>query len=44
MAASPYSSQFQSPLLGDKVAYGIGLAYRAASLCSLSGRYDNPMP
>ncbi len=44
MAASPYSSQFHSPLLGDKGDHGIGLAYRAASLCSPTGRYDNPIP
>jgi len=29
---------------GDKVGYGIGLSYWPASICSLSGRYDNPMP
>ncbi len=27
----------------DKVDYGIGLSYRRASLCSLTGRYDNPV-
>jgi hypothetical protein len=39
-----YSSQIHSPLLGAKADYGIGLSYRPASLCSLTGRYDNPMP
>jgi hypothetical protein len=28
---------------GDKVDYGIGLSYRPASLCSLTGRYDMSM-
>jgi hypothetical protein len=32
------SSQIHSLLLGDKVDYGIGLSYRPASLCSLTGR------
>jgi hypothetical protein len=27
----------------DKVDCAIGLSYRPASLCSLTGRYDNPM-
>ncbi len=40
----PFCNQIHSPLLGDKVDYGIGLSYRPASLCSLTGRYDNPMP
>jgi hypothetical protein len=30
--------------MGDKVDSGIGLSYRPASLCSLAGLYDNPMP
>jgi hypothetical protein len=30
--------------LGDNVNSGIGLSNRPASLCSLAGRYDNPMP
>jgi hypothetical protein len=34
-------SQIHSHLLGDKV--DIELSYRAASLCSLTGRYDNPL-
>jgi hypothetical protein len=37
-------SQIHSPGLGDIVDYGKGLSYRPASLCSLAGRYDNPMP
>ncbi len=36
-------SQINIPLLLDKVDYGIGLSYRPASLCSLTGRYGNPM-
>jgi hypothetical protein len=28
----------------DIVDSGIGLSYRPVSLCSLAGRYDNPMP
>ncbi len=28
----------------DIVDSGLGLSYRPASLCSLTGRYDNPMP
>jgi hypothetical protein len=35
------SSQIHSPWLGDKVNFGLGLSYRPASLCSLTGRYDN---
>jgi hypothetical protein len=42
--AAPLCNQIQSPLLGDTVAYGIGLSYWSASLCSLTGRFDNPMP
>ncbi len=40
------SSQIHSPLLGDKVDYGIGLSYWPASLspCSLAGRYDSLIP
>ncbi len=34
----------QSLTGGDKVDYGIGLSYWPASLCSLAGRYENPMP
>jgi hypothetical protein len=37
-------SQIHSQILGDKFDYGISLLYRPASLCSLTGRYDNPMP
>jgi hypothetical protein len=29
---------------GDTVKSVIGLSYQPASLCSLAGRYDNPMP
>ncbi len=36
--------QILSPWLGDIVASGIALLYWPASLCSLAGRYDNPMP
>jgi hypothetical protein len=37
--------QIHSPLKGwDIVGSGIGLSYRPASLCSLAGRYGNPMP
>ncbi len=36
-------SQIHSSLLGDKVDYGIGLSYRPAILCSLTGRYDSQM-
>jgi hypothetical protein len=35
--------EFIVPEWGDKVDSGIGLTYRSASLCSLAGRYDNPM-
>ncbi len=34
--------QIHGFLLGDKVDYGIRLSYRPASLCSLTGWYDNP--
>jgi Pyruvate/2-oxoacid:ferredoxin oxidoreductase delta subunit len=37
---SETSSQIHSPLLGDKVDYGMGLSYRPASLCCLTGRYE----
>jgi hypothetical protein len=37
-------SQIPSPWMSDKVDSGIGLSYRQANLCSLAGRYDNPMP
>jgi hypothetical protein len=37
------SSQIHSPLLGDKVDYGIGLSYRPAHIYSLTGRNYNPM-
>ncbi len=36
--------QIRSPWLGTIVDSGIGSSYRPASLCSLSDRYDNPMP
>ncbi len=36
--------QIRSPWLGTIVDSGIELSYRPASLYSLSGRYDNPMP
>jgi hypothetical protein len=35
--------QILSPWLGDIVDSGIGMLYRPASLCSLAGRYDNPL-
>ncbi len=35
--------QILSPWLGDIIDSGMGLSYRPASLCSLAGRYDNPM-
>ncbi len=35
--------QIHRPLVGDVVDSGIVLTYRLASLCSLTGRYDNPM-
>jgi hypothetical protein len=44
-AAQP-CSQIRSPLLADKVDYGIGLSYRPIhhpTICSLTSRYDNPM-
>jgi len=37
-------SQILSPGLGDIVDYGKGLWYQPASLFSLAGQYDNPMP
>ncbi len=38
-------SQILSSWLGDIVDSGIGLSYRpATSLCSLTDRYDNPIP
>jgi hypothetical protein len=33
-----FTSQIHSPLLGDKVDYGIRLSYRPASLCSLTSQ------
>ncbi len=39
----PASGQILSPWLGDIVDLGIELSYRHASLCSLAGRYDNPV-
>jgi hypothetical protein len=36
--------QFIVPDWGDLVNYDTGLSYRPASQCSLTGRYDNPMP
>jgi hypothetical protein len=38
------SGKFIVPDWGDIVGSGIGLSYRPSSLCSLAGRYDNPMP
>ncbi len=38
-----FCNQIHSPLLEDEVDCGIGLSYRLAILCSLTGRYDNPM-
>ncbi len=38
------SSQILSPWPGDIVDSGIGLSYRSASLCSLAGWYENPLP
>jgi hypothetical protein len=43
-AGTESSSQIRSPRLGDIVDSGIGLSYRAASLYSLEGRYENPVP
>ncbi len=41
---SPHSeAKFIDPWLGDIVDSDIRLSYRPASLCSLAGRYDNPM-
>ncbi len=37
-------TKFIDPWMVDIVDSGIGLLYRPASLCSLAGRYDNPMP
>ncbi len=37
-------AKFIVPNWGDKVDSGVGLSYLPASLCSLAGRYDNPMP
>jgi hypothetical protein len=42
-----FSSQILSPWLGDIVDSGIGLSYRRTglpALCSMAGRYYNPMP
>ncbi len=36
-------SQIHRPWLGSIVDSGIGLSYLPASLCSLAGRYNNPM-
>ncbi len=41
---SETSIKIHSPRLRDKVASGKGFAYRPVRLCSLAGRYDNPMP
>jgi hypothetical protein len=38
------NSQILSPWLRNIVDSRIGLSCRPASLCSLAGRYDNPMP
>ncbi len=43
-ALSWTSSKIHSLWMGDIVDSGIGLLYRPASLFSLGGRYDNPMP
>ncbi len=37
-------ARFIVPDWGDKVNSGTGLSYRPASLCSLTGLYENPMP
>jgi hypothetical protein len=37
------SCKIHIPWMGDIVDSGIGWSYRPASLCSLVGRYDNPM-
>jgi hypothetical protein len=37
-------AKFFVPDREDKVDSGIGLSYRAASLCSMADRYDYPMP
>ncbi len=36
--AAPLCNQIHSPFIGDKVAYGIRLSYRPASLCKLTDR------
>ncbi len=36
-------AKFVSSWQGDIVDYGIGLSYRPTSLCSLAGRYYNPI-
>ncbi len=35
--------QILSPWGGDRVDSGLGLSYRPTSLCSLAGRYNNPI-
>ncbi len=45
--AQQTSSKIHSPGLDDIIDSGIGLSYRPGSLCvlcSLAGRYNNPMP
>ncbi len=37
-------AKFLIPDWGDIVDSALGLSYRPAILCSLTGRYDNPMP
>jgi hypothetical protein len=37
-------AKFLVPDWGYKVDCGIGLSYWPASICSLAGRYDYPMP
>ncbi len=37
-------AKFLVPDWGDKADSSVGLSYRPGSLCSMAGRYDNPMP
>jgi hypothetical protein len=37
-------AKFRVPDWEDKVNSDIGLSYRPTRLCSLAGRYENPMP
>jgi hypothetical protein len=44
MGTKEYLGQILSPWLGEIVTSDIGFTYLPASLCSLAGRYDIPMP